>query len=156
MSNIIKLILSIVICQAAGIIGTIFTGDSVLGWYAGLNKPSFNPPDWIFGPVWITLYILMGISLFMIWREDLKNKDVRSAFNLFMVQLVFNTAWSIVFFGAHSITGGLIIIIILWILILMTIIKFVKISRFAGILLIPYLLWVSFATVLNFFIYKLN
>jgi len=155
-SNIAKLIFSIVICQLAGIVGAFFTGDSILTWYAGLNKPSFNPPDWIFGPVWVILYLLMGISLFNVWKEGLKNREIKSAFTIFIVQLIFNAAWSIVFFGAQSIIGGLIIIVILWVLILITILKFIKISRAAGILLIPYLLWVSFATVLNFFIYKLN
>ncbi|MEP7145855.1 MAG: TspO/MBR family protein [bacterium] len=156
MSNILKLIICIVICQLAGVIGTIFTMDSIPTWYAALNKPSFNPPGWLFGPVWIVLYLMMGISLFIIWKEDLKNKEVRSAFILFIIQLIFNAAWSVVFFGMHSIAGGLIVIAILWLLILFTIIRFKNISRTAAILLIPYLLWVSFATVLNFFIYKLN
>jgi tryptophan-rich sensory protein len=156
MSKILKLIISIVICQLAGVIGTIFTYDSIPGWYMTLNKPAMNPPNWLFGPVWIALYLMMGISLFIIWKEDLKNKEIKSAFIIFIVQLVFNTAWSIVFFGARSITGGLVVIVILWILILLTILRFMKIARVAGILLIPYLLWVSYATYLNFSIYKLN
>lgn len=156
MSNTLKLILSIVICQAAGLIGTIFTMDSIPTWYAALNKPSFNPPNWLFGPVWTVLYLMMGISLFIVWKEDLKNKVVKSAFTVFMIQLFLNTIWSIVFFGMQSLSGGLIIIILLWIMILITILKFMKISRVAGILLIPYLLWVSFATFLNFSILKLN
>lgn len=156
MSNTLKLILSIVICQAAGLIGTIFTMDSIPTWYAALNKPSFNPPNWLFGPVWTLLYLMMGISLFIVWKEDLKNKVVKSAFIIFMIQLFLNTIWSIVFFGMHSTAGGLIIIALLWIMILITILKFMKISRVAGILLIPYLLWVSFATLLNFSIFKLN
>lgn len=156
MSNFLKLIISLVLCQLAGLLGTIFTSDSITTWYAALNKPSFNPPDWIFGPVWIILYILMGISLFIIWKEDLKNREVKAAFVIFMIQLIFNAAWSLIFFGAESISGGLIVIIILWVLILITIIRFMKISRTAGIMLLPYLLWVSFATVLNFYILKLN
>jgi len=156
MSNIIKLILSIVICQLAGIIGTVFTADSIPGWYAGLTKPDFNPPNWIFGPVWILLYLMMGVSLFLVWREDLKNAVVKKAFYIFMVQLLFNTLWSIVFFGFQSISGGLVIIIVLWLLIIYTIINFLKISRTSGILLLPYLLWVTFASILNFFIFKLN
>ncbi len=156
MSNTLKLILSIVICQAAGLIGTVFTLDSIPTWYAALNKPSFNPPNWLFGPVWTILYLMMGISLFIIWKEDLKNKVVKSAFTVFMIQLFLNTIWSIVFFGMQSLAGGLIIIVLLWIMILITILKFMKISRVAGILLIPYLLWVSFATFLNFSIFKLN
>lgn len=156
MSNLLKLIFSVALCQLAGLIGVMFTPDAIPTWYTALNKPSFNPPNWLFGPVWIVLYLMMGISLFIIWKEDLKNKEVKSAFIIFIVQLIFNTAWSLIFFGAHSPSGGLIIIIMLWILILITILKFMKISRFAGMLLIPYLLWVSFATVLNFFIFKLN
>lgn len=156
MSNFTKLIISLVLCQLAGIIGMIFTSDSITTWYAALNKPSFNPPDWIFGPVWIVLYILMGISLFIIWKEDLKNREVKAAFVIFMIQLIFNAAWSLIFFGAKSISGGLVVIIVLWVLILITIIRFMKISRTAGIMLLPYLLWVSFATVLNFYILKLN
>ena len=156
MSNTLKLILSIIICQAAGLIGTIFTMDSIPTWYATLNKPSFNPPNWLFGPVWTVLYLMMGISLFIVWKEDLKNKIVKSAFIIFMIQLFLNTIWSVVFFGMQSISGGLIIIVLLWIMILFTIIKFMKISRVAGILLIPYLLWVSFATFLNYSIFQLN
>ncbi|MBK8984153.1 MAG: tryptophan-rich sensory protein [Ignavibacteria bacterium] len=156
MSNIIKLIVSIIICQLAGIIGTFFTADSIPGWYAGLIKPDFNPPNWIFAPVWILLYLMMGVSLFLVWREDLKNAVVKKAFYIFMVQLLFNTLWSIVFFGFQSISGGLVIIILLWLLIIYTILNFLKISRTSGILLIPYLLWVTFAAILNFFIFKLN
>lgn len=156
MSNILKLIISIVICQLAGLIGTIFTVDSIPGWYAGLNKPALNPPNWLFGPVWIILYLMMGISMFIVWKEDLKNKEIKSAFIIFILQLIFNAAWSVVFFGMQSPAGGLVVIVILWILILITILRFMKISRVAGILLIPYLLWVSFATYLNFSIYRLN
>ncbi len=156
MSNTLKLILSIIICQAAGLIGTIFTMDSIPTWYAALNKPSFNPPNWLFGPVWTVLYLMMGISLFIVWKEDLKNKIVKSAFIIFMIQLFLNTIWSVVFFGMQSVSGGLIIIVLLWLMILFTIIKFIKISRVAGILLIPYLLWVSFATFLNYSIFQLN
>src|SRR6187455_3466380 len=111
MSNIVKLIICIIICQLAGLIGMVFTMDSVPGWYASLNKPSFNPPSWLFGPVWIILYLMMGISLFIIWKEGLKNKVVKSAFIIFVIQLIVNASWSVVFFGAHSIIGGLIVII---------------------------------------------
>lgn len=156
MSNITKLILSIVICQLAGIIGSFFTADSIASWYVTLNKPSFNPPNWIFGPVWITLYLLMGISMFLIWREGLKNKNVKDAFTIFIVQLVINASWSIVFFGVQSLVGGLAVIIILDILVIICIKKFMKISKLAGFLLIPYLLWILFATILNYFIFKLN
>ncbi len=156
MSNILKLIISIVICLAAGAIGSIFTADAIPGWYATLNKPSFNPPNWLFGPVWTALYIMMGISLFLIWKEGTGNTLVRPALTIFIAQLILNLLWSIVFFGMQSISGGLVIIILLWIAIVFTITKFYKISSVAGILLIPYLLWVTFASVLNFFFYRLN
>ena len=156
MSNITKLIISIVICQLAGVIGSFFTMDAIPVWYDTLAKPSFNPPSSVFGPVWIFLYLLMGISLFLVWKEDLKNKHVKTAFMIFMIQLVFNSAWSIVFFGMRSTAGGLVVIIILWILILITTLKFMKISKTAGMLLVPYLLWVTFAAILNYSIFTLN
>jgi len=156
MSNITKLIISIVICQLAGVIGSFFTMDAIPVWYDTLAKPSFNPPSSVFGPVWIFLYLLMGISLFLVWKEDLKNKQVKTAFMIFMIQLVFNAAWSIVFFGMRSPVGGLIVIVILWILILITTLKFLKISKTAGMLLVLYLLWVTFAAILNYSIFTLN
>ena len=156
MSNITKLIISIVICQLAGVIGSFFTMDAIPVWYDTLAKPSFNPPSSVFGPVWVFLYLLMGISLFLVWKEDLKNKHVKTAFMIFMIQLVFNAAWSIVFFGMRSTAGGLVVIIILWILILITTLKFMKISKTAGMLLVPYLLWVTFAAILNYSIFTLN
>lgn len=156
MSNILKLILCLVICQLAGIIGVFFTIDSIPTWYAALNKPSFNPPNSIFAPVWTILYVMMGISMFLIWKEGLKNKDVKNAFIFFIIQLVLNALWTIVFFGAHSALGGLIIIVLLWITVLYCIISFRKISRIASVLLIPYLLWITFATLLNYYILILN
>lgn len=156
MSNFLKLVLSILICQLAGITGALFTAGSVTGWYATLIKPSFNPPDSVFAPVWTVLYFLMGISMFLIWKEGIRNKEVRNTFIIFIVQLVFNTLWTIIFFGARSITGGFVIIVILWILILICIFRFLRISKTAGMLLIPYFLWVTFAAVLNCFIMILN
>lgn len=155
-SNILKLFISIIICQSAGFIGSIFTTPSIPTWYTFLKKPSFTPPSWLFGPVWITLYILMGISAFLIWKRDFDTEGVKLALGIFAFQLIFNTLWSIIFFGYQSIFGGLIVIIVLWILILLSIIFFLKISIVAGVLLIPYLFWVSFASLLNFSIYKLN
>lgn len=156
MNNIIKFIISIIICQLAGFIGSFATRTAVAVWYRTLEKPSFNPPPQVFAPVWITLYVLMGIAFFLIWQKSAENSDVKYAMTVFIVQLVFNTLWSIVFFGFHSISGGMIVIIILWFLILTTIFSFFKISHPAAYLLIPYILWVSFAAVLNFAIWKLN
>lgn len=156
MSNFLKLVFSILICQLAGITGALFTAGSVSGWYAALIKPSFNPPDSVFAPVWTVLYLLMGISMFLIWKEGLKNKEVRNTFILFIIQLVFNALWTVIFFGAQSLTGGFIIILILWALILICIFRFLRISKAAGLLLIPYILWVTFAAVLNYFLMILN
>lgn len=157
MKNFIKLMLSLAVCQGAGFFGSIFTVKSVSTWYTTINKPFFNPPNWIFAPVWTILFVLMGVSLFLIWSRPLlaKKKRKRAMF-IFGLQLIFNFLWSIAFFGLKSPLLGFIVIIILWILILMTIIKFFKISKTAGCLLIPYILWVSFASVLNFFILILN
>lgn len=156
MSNILRLAISIAICLAAGAIGSVFTADAIPGWYAGLNKPPFNPPNWLFGPVWTALYITIGIALFIVWKEGTGNSLVRQALIIFAVQLALNVLWSLVFFGMRNISFGLLVIILLWISIAFTARRFYRISSVAGILLIPYLLWVTFASVLNFFFYKLN
>ena len=156
MKNIFKLIASILMCQAAGIAGSFFTTKSVDTWYAGINKPVFTPPDWVFAPVWSILYILMGISLFLIWRKGLGSGDAKSAFFIFIFQLLLNSLWSFAFFGLRSPLAGLIVILILWLAILWTIISFRKISLPAALLLIPYTIWVSFATLLNWAIFLLN
>lgn len=156
MIEIIKLIASIAICQLAGFIGSFATRQSVGGWYKFLEKPSFNPPSWVFAPVWISLYTIMGISLYLVWRKGLDSPEVKYAIILFLVQLVFNSLWSIVFFGYQSIGGGVIVIIVLWFLILVNIFCFYKISAPAGLLLIPYLLWVSYASLLTISIWRLN
>ena len=119
-------------------------------------KPPFNPPNWIFGPVWITLYALMGIAAFLIFEKGIGKKEVRKALAVFAAQLVLNSLWSIVFFGAHQILGAAVLILLLWAMILATIRLFRRISGTAAGLLIPYLLWVSFATVLNISLYGLN
>ena len=152
MNKLLKFIISIIICQLAGIIGSIFTVSSVNSWYLTLVKPSFNPPSWVFSPVWITLFVLMGISLYLIWEA----KDNKKTMILFYVQLVLNILWSIMFFGLKNPLLAFIEIIILWIFILMTIIYSYRISRPAAYLLAPYILWVTFAAVLNFMIYWLN
>jgi benzodiazapine receptor len=152
--DIKKLIISIIGVQLAGIIGSVFTSSSITSWYATINKPSFNPPNWIFGPVWTILYLMMGISFYLIWvNYDKKSKN---AVIIFGVQLLLNTLWSILFFGLQSPLFAFIEIIILWIAILVTIILFYKVSKKAAILLVPYILWVSFAAVLNFSIWLIN
>jgi tryptophan-rich sensory protein len=151
-----KLIFSIFICLFAGFIGSYFTTPAIPTWFATLQKPSFAPPNWVFAPVWTSLYILMGISLFLVWQKGREDKTVKAAIYLFAGQLVLNALWSFVFFGLRSPLLGLIEIIILWIAILATIMSFMKISRTAAYLLIPYILWVSFAAFVNFSIWRVN
>ncbi|MCX6826154.1 MAG: tryptophan-rich sensory protein [candidate division Zixibacteria bacterium] len=151
-----KLIISIVICQMAGIIGSIPNASSIPTWYAGLTKPSFNPPNWIFAPVWITLYLLMGVAVFLVWRQGLSNPPVKFALTLFILQLALNTAWTYLFFGLKSPLLAFSEILFLWVVIIAVILSFLKISIAAGLLLIPYILWVSFAVLLNFSIWRLN
>jgi len=153
MRKIIKLVFSMAICLLAGFIGSVFTTPSIATWYASLNKPAFNPPNWIFGPVWTALYILMGISLCLFWDRKTKSKK---SYAIFSIQLGLNILWSIIFFALHSPFLAFIEIILLWIAILLTILNFHKVSKTAAYLLIPYICWVSFASVLNLFILLLN
>lgn len=153
---ILKLLISLIVCQSAGFIGSIFTTPAIPNWYVTLNKPSFTPPNWLFSLVWIFLFVLMGISAFLVWGKGFGDKRVRIALSIFAVQLILNILWSVVFFGLRSPLAGLIEIAILWMAILLTVLNFFKVSKIAGLLLLPYILWVSFATVLNFFIWRLN
>lgn len=156
MKDLPKLVLSVAICEGVGILGSIFTISSISLWYATLNKPFFTPPNWLFGPAWTTLYFLMGISLFLVWKKGLKKKEVREALVIFDIQLILNFLWSIIFFRFQNPLLAFIEIIILWAVILLTISKFKKISKLAAYLLIPYILWVSFAAILNLSILILN
>lgn len=155
LTDVLKLAISIILCQAAGFLGSLFTTPAIPTWYATLNKPFFTPPNWIFSPVWISLFILMGISLFTIWRRQ-DHPQVKTALVFFFVQLILNILWSAAFFGLRAPLLGLMDIVLLWIAILFTILNFLKVTKFAGVLLIPYLLWVSFATLLNFSLWILN
>jgi tryptophan-rich sensory protein len=150
-----KLVIAIVVSELAGIIGSFFTVSAIPTWYATLAKPALNPPSWIFGPVWTTLYALMGISLFLIWKNQTKTSK-KTAYCLFYIQLILNAIWSVIFFYYHNIGGALVDIIFLWFAILATIVLFAKISRSAAWLLVPYILWVSFAIYLNYTILTLN
>jgi tryptophan-rich sensory protein len=157
--NIKKIILffvSIAIPLLAGFIGSMSTSSSVSSWYQTINKPVFNPPNSVFGPVWTTLFILMGVSLYIVWSKGLKKKGVKKALGVFGIQMLLNIAWSFLFFGLRSPLLGLIEIVVLWSAILYTIILFYRISKTASYLLIPYILWVSFAAILNFAIFLLN
>jgi len=155
-TKVLKFITSILVCQGVGIIGSLFTSPAISTWYATLEKPSFNPPNWIFAPVWTLLFLLMGISLFLVWSKGLEDKKIKTAVFIFAVQLVLNILWSTLFFGLQSPLYAFIEISILWLAILMTIISFSKISKPAAYLLLPYIFWVSFASVLNFSILILN
>jgi len=150
--EMLKIAGAIVLCLLAGIIGSLFTVTGPASWYSQLIKPSFNPPNWIFAPVWTILYILMGIALYL----AVKNKIGKKAIIIFASQLVLNALWTIIFFGMHNPFLAFMEIILLWIAILWTIIEFRKKSRAASYLLIPYILWVSFASILNLAIYFLN
>jgi benzodiazapine receptor len=155
-TNILKLVASIILCQLAGLIGSLATVPSIPTWYESLKKPSFNPPNWIFGPVWTGLYTLMGISLFMVWQKRADHPQVKTALFFFFIQLILNALWSVAFFGLRSPLLGLIDIVLLWIAILLTIKSFFGISKTAALLLLPYILWVSFAVLLNFSLWILN
>ena len=160
--NYKRLIISLALPQLAGLVGSFFTSSAISSWYVTLQKPSFNPPNWLFGPAWILLYILMGISIYLVWSSYAKDSErqsrnkTRSALIIFWIHLIFNASWSIVFFGFKNPGLALVNIIIIWLLIIILMIKFWKINKWATYLLIPYLLWVSFASMLNYSIWQLN
>lgn len=155
-NKFVRLFIAIVICNLAGFIGSFFTVTSEGSWYSAIQKPAFNPPNWVFGPVWTILFILMGVSLYLIWNEGLKKKKVKTPLIFFGIQLVLNILWSAFFFGMQRPLFAFIEIIVLWVFILLTITSFFKVSKTAAYLLIPYIIWVSFAAVLNFSIFLLN
>ena len=151
-----KLIVSILIPVMVGAISGYFTSSGVDGWFALANKPWFNPPSWIFAPVWTTLYVLMGIAFFLVWKSDASKDIKQTAIILFAVQLVLNFFWSFIFFKMQQPGWAFAEIILMWLMILMTILWFGKISPAAAWLLVPYICWVSFASVLNYSIWRLN
>ena len=152
--NLPKLLASIILCLGVGSLGSFFTVSEIASWYATLQKPFFSPPNYLFGPVWTILYILMGISLYLVWVAKKKGKE--KAMQLFLIQLALNFFWSIIFFGLHSPEVAFVEIIAMWIFIYLTIKAFSGISKTAAYLLYPYLAWVSFATILNLSIVLLN
>ena len=151
-----KLIISILIPLVVGSVAGYFTTAGVNGWYAAAAKPSFNPPNWIFAPVWTTLYILMGIALYLVWKHEADKEVKQTALILFAVQLTLNFFWSFIFFSLQQTGWAMAEIMVMWVAILFTILWFGKISPAAAWLLVPYICWVSFATVLNYSIWKLN
>lgn len=154
-SNFIKLFAALFFTVGLGSIGGLFTAPEITTWYAGLNKPAFNPPNYLFAPVWTTLYILMGISFYLIWKKH--PSPVKTAGVLFfLLQFILNVCWSFIFFKQHLVGFAFIEMMVMWLFILFTINEFRKLSKPAAWLLVPYIGWGSFAAVLNFFIWKLN
>lgn len=155
MHPIVKLFISIAIPVATGLIASWFTAQSVNNWYASLERPSFAPPNWVFGPVWTFLYLLMGVSLYLIWRQPPGSQKEKALF-IFGLQLACNFIWSFLFFYLNNPAMALVDIVILWLLILLMLVRFFKLKPMAAWLNIPYLLWVSFATALNAAFWYLN
>lgn len=148
-SNLLKLVISVLITEGAGGIGSIFTFEAIPNWYASLAKTAITPPNWLFAPMWVTLYLLMGISFYIIWSGTWKSKDSILPSCLFGFQLFLNVLWSALFFGLHSLLFGAIEIVFLWFFILATILEFYRINRGSAYLLFPYLAWVTIAALLN-------
>jgi len=146
----IQLAVAIIICELAGIIGSIFTSPAIGEWYATLLKPDLAPPNWVFAPVWTTLFLMMGIALFLVWQKNWNTKEKRLALLVFALQLSLNVLWSALFFGQRDPAAAFTEIIFLWLAIVFTIDVFAKISKPAAWLLVPYLLWVTFAAYLNY------
>ncbi len=156
MNNTVKGIISIALPLAVGFTGGRFTAQEIPNWYAHLEKPSWNPPSWIFGPVWTILYVMMGIAFFLFWKSKYHDLFRKSGMVLYIVQLVLNLAWSVLFFNLHQMGLAFADIVLLWLAIYLTIFFFGKISPMAAWLMIPYICWVSFAAVLNYTIWHLN
>ena len=148
--------LSIIGCELVGIAATPFTTAGIYTWYNRIIKPSFQPPNWVFGPVWTILYALMGIAAYLVWEKGWEKREVKAALGIFGIQLILNFFWSLIFFGNKAFGWAFVEILFLWVFIALTIWKFYKISKTAAYLLIPYILWVSFASVLNGAIWWLN
>lgn len=154
--NILKLVISLALPLGVGFAGSIYTRDSIEGgWYSSLNQPSFNPPNWVFGPVWTILYILMGISLYIVWKQ-VPGRKRENALGIFALQLLLNFLWSLFFFYFKDIEIALIDVVALWFTIVVMIGMFYRVKPLAAKLNIPYLLWVTFATALNTAYYVLN
>lgn len=151
-----RLLAAVMACEAAGGVGAIATAGSVDTWYRTLDKPSFTPPSWLFGPVWTALYGLMGIALSVVWRLHAQGRETGAALGWFGAQLALNVLWSFLFFRFRSPRAALIEIVVLWIAVAMTVAALLRVSRLAALLMLPYLLWTSFAAALNFGIWRQN
>lgn len=159
MKNVKIFVLAIILPQLAGVLGSVFTIPSIPTWYARLVKPPLSVPNWVFGPVWTTLFFLMGVSLYLVLsvpRGGKIGRKRKQAIIVFGVQLFLNTLWSFLFFGFHNPALAFLEIFVLWVAIAATIVCFYRLSRWAAYLLVPYILWVSFAAYLNYAIWMLN
>ena len=154
--DIPKLVVAILVCEAVGSSGSTFTFSAISTWYATLQKPWFTPPNWLFGPVWISLFFLMGVSLYLLWMKADAGSKRRLALYAFVFQFALNILWSYVFFGLRSYLGGLIEIILLWAAIGFTIAASYRVRRAAGLVLVPYIIWVTIAALLNYYVWLLN
>jgi benzodiazapine receptor len=154
--NWLQLMGAIVLCQADGGLGAVFTAKAIPGWYAALQRPSFNPPNWVFGPVWTLLYTLMGIALYRIWQMDPSVSGRSPALAFFFIQLALNALWTPLFFGLHALWLAFVEIILMWMAIALTAYQFYPLDPPAAWLLAPYLAWVSFAGLLNYTYARLN
>lgn len=150
------LMLAVLPVLTAAVLGNLATTPNIPTWYAGLDKPDFNPPNWVFGPAWGVLYVLMAYAFFRILRLDPKTPGRKAAIGLFLLQMALNAAWSWAFFAGQSPLAGLVVISALWIAIAATLFSFLNLDRIAGLCFVPYIAWVSFAALLNFEIYRLN
>ena len=156
MTKIGRLTCSVSVCLLTGFLGSFATRNSITTWYAQLSRPSFTPPDWTFGVVWPVLYVMMGISAFLVRNVGIDRPQVKVALGVFALQLILNGLWTPIFFGLHLIGLALVEIVLMWAAILMTILTFWRVSKPAALLLLPYMLWVSFAVVLNASLFLLN
>lgn len=156
MANALRFLISVTLPLLVGGLSGFATARGVQEWYPSLTKPLFNPPSWVFGPVWTLLYIMMGVAAYLVWQKGWENEIVRVALALYLVQLILNGLWSILFFGMQSPGLAFAEIILLWLAIAATIVWFWRVSPAAGILLLPYEAWVSFAALLNGSLWILN
>jgi tryptophan-rich sensory protein len=156
MKNWLRLVVSIILPLVVGAVAGMFTASEINGWFQTINKPTWQPPNWVFGPVWTVLYVMMGVAFFLIWNKEAPKTTKRLAMTLWIIQLVFNFLWSFIFFKKHQLDWALGEILVLWFFILLTILFFARISKLAAWLMVPYISWVTFASLLTFFIYDLN
>lgn len=156
MKNWLKAIISLALPQVAALTGAAFTVTGEGSWYRSIQKPDWNPPGWVFGPVWTTLYILMGIAFYLVWKSTADKKIKTPAMVFWILQLILNLLWTVIFFYAHEIGYAFAEIVLLWLFILITIFLFARVSKLAAWLLVPYISWVSFAAILTYTIWQLN